>query len=106
MTGNAIKFTNTGSVDFSVRRRGDYMDFGVKDTGIGISEGKRQIIFSRFSQADNSSTRQYEGSGLGLTIAKAYAEMRDGKLWSDSIEGIGQLYKLFISPKIILTKYL
>lgn len=89
LIGNAIKFTKSGSIDFSVRGNDSNIEFCVKDTGIGISKDKQQIVFSRFIQADYSNTRKFEGSGLGLTIAKAFVEMLNGELWMESEEGVG-----------------
>ena len=60
------------------------MLFYVKDTGVGIPKNKQWLIFERFMQVDGSSTRPYEGSGLGLPIAKAYIEMLGGKIWVES----------------------
>ena len=97
LIGNAIKFTNAGSVNFSVRGDDRKLEFCVKDTGIGISLDKQVIIFSRFRQADHSNTRKFEGSGLGLTISKAYIEMLDGYLWLESEEGKGSSF-YFIIP--------
>ena len=95
--GNAIKFTETGSIEFGcslitiipsteINRRWE-IEFFVKDTGIGIPEDKLSLIFERFMQVDVSSTRRFEGSGLGLAIAKAYVEMLGGKIWVESVEG-------------------
>ncbi len=92
LIGNAIKFTNTGSIDFCIRMMADYLEFSVKDTGIGIPAYKHQAIFERFMQADVSNTRQFEGSGLGLSIAKAYLEMLGGKIWVESEEGKGSRF--------------
>jgi signal transduction histidine kinase/CheY-like chemotaxis protein len=89
--GNAIKFTEKGSIEFGcnliTKTASTEIEFYVKDTGIGIPEDKLTLIFERFMQVDVSSTRRFEGSGLGLAIAKAYVEMLDGKIWVDSIEG-------------------
>jgi len=103
LIGNAIKFTKSGSINLSVCASGPYLEFCVRDTGVGIAENNQQSIFKSFTQADNSNTRQFEGSGLGLSIAKAYAEILHGKLWLESVEGIGSLFYLtipFISSQI------
>lgn len=81
---NALKYTKEGSIEIGCIREPDNVLFYVKDTGIGISKDKREAIFNRFVQADGSSTRSYEGSGLGLSISKAYVEMLGGKIWVDS----------------------
>ena len=92
LIGNAIKFTKAGSVNLLVRTNHKYLEFCVRDTGVGISKDKQKSIFKRFTQADNSNTRQFEGSGLGLSIAEAYAEILKGKLWLESIEGEGSAF--------------
>jgi len=88
LLNNAIKFTKEGSIVFAIRVNNAVesieLEFSVKDTGVGIPEGKRQTIFERFMQVDSSDTRPFEGSGLGLSIAKAYVEMLGGKIWLES----------------------
>jgi hypothetical protein len=84
LIGNAIKFTKAGSIEFGIRKKDNYLEFSVKDTGIGISENKQQVIFERFMQTDVSQTRQFEGLGLGLSIVKSYVEMLGGKIWMES----------------------
>lgn len=96
LIGNAIKFTKSGSINLSVCATGAYLEFCVRDTGVGITENKQQSIFKRFTQADNSNTRQFEGSGLGLSISEAYTEILHGKLWLESVEGIGSSFYLTI----------
>jgi len=96
LLGNAIKFTKSGRIDLTIQTKGVVMEFCVKDTGIGIAKNKQQFIFEHFRQADSSNTRQFEGSGLGLTIAKAYAEMLNGKIWVDSQEGEGSSFHLAV----------
>ena len=60
-----------------------YLEFFVKDTGIGVSEQQKGIIFERFRQGSESLSRNYEGAGLGLSISKAYVELLGGKIWVD-----------------------
>ena len=69
----------------------------VKDTGIGISKDQQETIFDRFIQADLSQVRLFEGSGLGLSIAKAYVELLGGKIWVESEEGKGSVF-YFVIP--------
>ena len=92
LISNAIKFTIKGSVNVKIQLKDQNLMFSVKDTGIGIPNDKHEIIFSRFIQADHSTTRQFEGSGLGLTIAKSYVEMLNGKLWLESRLGEGSTF--------------
>ena len=92
---NAIKFTNDGSIEFGCSKKiGEpaQLEFFVKDTGIGINKNWHQTIFNRFVQADLSLSKKYEGSGLGLSISKAYTEMLGGKIWVESVEGKGSVF--------------
>jgi PAS domain S-box-containing protein len=89
---NAIKFTNAGSIKFGYEKKGEYLEFFVKDSGIGIPENQKEMIFERFRQGSESFNRGYEGSGLGLSIAKSYVEMLGGKIWVESEEGKGSIF--------------
>ncbi|MFA5973727.1 MAG: PAS domain S-box protein [Lentimicrobiaceae bacterium] len=89
---NAIKFTKTGSIEFGCEKKGQYLEYYVKDTGIGINQEKMEIIFDRFRQGSESHTRNYEGAGLGLSISKAYVEVLGGKIWVESEEGKGSTF--------------
>lgn len=99
LIGNAIKFTEAGSVELGIKFRNKAqlgyipdgsigepieLEFSVKDTGIGIPIDRQEAIFELFMQADFSITRPFEGSGLGLSIAKAYVEMLGGEIWVES----------------------
>jgi len=92
LINNAIKYTNNGYIEIGLQRNDSDLDFYVKDTGIGIPEQKRQAVFDRFVQADVSNSRLYEGSGLGLSIAKAFVEMLGGKIWFESEEHVGSTF--------------
>lgn len=98
---NAIKFTEKGSIEFGYSVKGEYLEFFVKDSGSGIPENQREIIFERFRQGSEDFDRKYEGSGLGLSICKSYAEMLGGKLWLESNEGGGSIF-YFIIPLIVV----
>jgi CheY-like chemotaxis protein/anti-sigma regulatory factor (Ser/Thr protein kinase) len=89
---NAIKFTYEGSIEFGYEKKGEYLEFFVKDTGIGIPKNQKELIFDRFRQGSESHNRGYEGSGLGLSISKSYVEMLDGKIWVESEEGKGSTF--------------
>jgi len=89
---NAIKYTHQGSIEFGYEKRGEYLEFFVKDTGIGIAKNRQEAIFERFIQADIFDIQAYQGAGLGLSIAKAYVEMLGGKIWVKSDEGIGSIF--------------
>ena len=97
LVGNAIKFTETGSVDIDVDlialREGETrLRFEVRDTGIGIPPQVQRQIFSAFDQADSSTTRQYGGTGLGLTISAQLVELMGGKLDVKSAPGQGSAF--------------
>lgn len=86
---NSLKFTTSGCIKFGYIKKGDSLEFYVKDTGIGIPQEKQKMVFERFVQADMSNSRFIEGTGLGLSISKAYIEMLGGKIWLESEEGKG-----------------
>ena len=94
LIGNAIKFTAKGEVALHVSTQvtdagNDEFHFIVSDTGIGIAPEKAESIFESFSQADTSTTREYGGTGLGLTISKRLTELMGGKIWIKSELGKG-----------------
>jgi PAS domain S-box-containing protein len=94
LIGNAIKFTDRGEVALNVyvdAEEGDnrIVRFTVSDTGIGIPPEKQKLIFQPFAQADNSTTRKYGGTGLGLTISKRLVGLMGGKMWVESEVGRG-----------------
>jgi two-component system sensor histidine kinase/response regulator len=97
LISNAIKFTEKGSVTLEVTNdpgqawRGE-IRFSVTDTGIGIPEDKLSAIFERFTQANASVTRQYGGTGLGLTISRQLAGLMQGKVWAESTLGRGSTF--------------
>jgi signal transduction histidine kinase len=97
LVGNAIKFTNSGAVTVTAHKElqeGDRMavHFIVKDTGIGIPRERQKDIFFSFTQADNSTTRKYGGTGLGLTISHRLTEMLGGCIWVESEPGRGSSF--------------
>ena len=81
---NAIKFTDKGSIKIGYKKKDEFLEFFVKDTGIGVSKAQKEFIFERFRQGSESRTRNYEGAGLGLSISKAYIEMLGGKIRVES----------------------
>ncbi|MBK8172312.1 MAG: PAS domain S-box protein [Sandaracinaceae bacterium] len=94
LLGNAIKFTESGSVTLRVTRDKNAavptaLLFSVTDTGIGIAASKLQRVFERFTQADSSTTRRFGGSGLGLTICKRLVELMGGTIWVHSVMNKG-----------------
>jgi signal transduction histidine kinase/ligand-binding sensor domain-containing protein/CheY-like chemotaxis protein len=97
LLGNAVKFTERGTVGIRVAlesRQGSelLLHFTVQDTGIGIPREKQAAIFDAFSQADRSINKKYGGTGLGLTIAARLVELMGGKIWVDSEPGCGSQF--------------
>jgi CheY-like chemotaxis protein/nitrogen-specific signal transduction histidine kinase len=93
LLSNAIKFTdNKGSVTISVSLQGDCVRVAIKDTGIGISEEDQKKLFKAFTQIDSSSTRAYEGTGLGLVLVKNFVELHNGTIWVESEIGSGSSF--------------
>ena len=90
--GNAIKFTTEGFIEIGVRPVGKYLQFHVKDTGIGIPSEFHKTIFERFCQIESFSTRKYGGNGLGLAISKSLVELLRGKIWMESESGVGSTF--------------
>jgi len=89
---NSIKYTYEGSISFGCKKKEKHIEFFVKDTGIGIPIEKQKDIFKRFIQADNDVAHVVDGSGLGLSITKAYIEMHHGEIWLESEEGKGSSF--------------
>jgi signal transduction histidine kinase len=102
LVGNAIKFTDTGTIAVEVRpdsRRGQpdaWICFAVTDTGIGIAPEVQEQIFQAFRQADSSMTRQYGGTGLGLAIVRHLATLMGGTIGVDSCPGQGSTFWLTV----------
>ncbi len=89
---NAFKFITQGHVNYGYKLKNNFLEFFVEDTGIGIDPGMHQEIFNRFRQVEISETRQYGGSGLGLSISKAYVELNGGSIWLNSEIGKGTVF--------------
>ena len=100
LVGNAIKFTEVGSVRIAAYREGDAFVVSVADTGPGIAEADRQRIFEEFQQADSSTTRKKGGTGLGLSIAKRIVELHGGQLWVDSAVGRGSTFSFRVPVRV------
>lgn len=100
LIGNAIKFTLAGEVEFGYTIiDNSRIEFFVKDTGIGIPDDKIDVIFNRFTQADQSLTRPFGGSGLGLAISKGFVEIMGGKIWAEHRSGGGSVFCFTIPYK-------
>jgi Signal transduction histidine kinase len=96
LIGNAIKFTEHGQVVLSVTREQEQLHFNIQDTGIGIASERLERIFEPFTQADASVTRRYGGTGLGTTICKQLVELMGGKIWLDSLVGVGTHFHVLL----------
>jgi len=92
LAGNAIKFTEEGSVEINVTRRDEKLYFEVTDTGIGVEEKHLRHIFDDFTQADSSTTRRFGGTGLGTTIARELVKLMKGKIGANSTIGEGSTF--------------
>lgn len=92
LLGNAIKFTSQGAVTLRVEHSAGRLTFSVTDTGIGIPAEKQGVVFEAFHQADNSTSRRYGGTGLGLTISKKLVEFMGGQLSLSSESGKGSTF--------------
>lgn len=89
---NALKFTNKGQICLGYQIKEDKLEFFVEDTGIGIEEEYQEEIFRRFRQADSTLSRKFGGSGLGLSISKAYIALMGGRMWVKSQVGVGSIF--------------
>jgi len=98
---NALKFTEKGRIDLSIRehRERGALEIAVADTGIGIRREDQELIFEDFRQLDSSSTRHYGGTGLGLGLCKKFAAALGGEIQVASEVGIGSVFKLLLPVK-------
>jgi two-component system sensor histidine kinase/response regulator len=97
LVGNSVKFTERGEVELKVallEKTGEQVKlrFGVRDTGIGMTEEQSARLFQPFAQADSSTTRKYGGTGLGLSIVRRLVEMMSGQIWVESAPGKGSTF--------------
>jgi signal transduction histidine kinase len=115
LLGNAVKFTHSGEVILTARRDetsafvvaqrsalnaeapDQFIEFSVRDTGIGIPADKLGLLFQPFVQASSSTNREYGGTGLGLAISKGLVEVIGGRMWAESVPGAGSTF-LFTLP--------
>jgi signal transduction histidine kinase/HAMP domain-containing protein len=96
LVGNAIKFTDAGSVTITATAVGDLLELAVADTGPGIAPADQERIFDPFQQVDNSSTREKGGTGLGLTISRRIVQMHGGTISVESAPGQGSTFRIRI----------
>ena len=105
LISNAVKFTHAGSIQISCKQEREKKDIcwvriSVSDTGIGIPEEKLATIFESFSQADESVTRRYGGTGLGLTIARQLVDLQKGRINVESKEHVGSTFTLLVPYEV------
>jgi PAS domain S-box-containing protein len=100
---NSIKFTRKGEIDFGYNMKDNFLEFFVRDTGIGIPPDHLDKIFDRFYQVNGAVSREYGGTGLGLSICKAYVELLGGKIWVNSQPGQYTVFK-FTIPYVVVDK--
>ncbi|MBI3457333.1 MAG: response regulator [Candidatus Rokubacteria bacterium] len=96
LLSNAIKFTEAGTVTVSARLEDGKMAIAVADTGIGIPEDARELIFEEFRQLDSSPTRKYGGTGLGLSISRHFARLLGGDITAESAVNVGSTFTVTI----------
>jgi PAS domain S-box-containing protein len=101
LIGNALKFTQEGFVNFGYTLKDKFLEFYVEDSGIGISPDMHAEIFKRFRQVETTAARTFGGSGLGLSISKAYVEMLGGNIWLSSEEGKGSVFYFTLPYKTV-----
>ena len=101
LLGNAIKFTDQGSISLQISTVNDKLKFDVKDTGIGIPKDERKYIFEEFRQGDGSTTRKYGGTGLGLAICKKITDLLDGEISVTSKAGEGSTFSFTVPLKFV-----
>ena len=105
---NAIKFTNEGYVKVGYEmineKDGRYIKFRVEDTGIGILKENIHLIFNRFRQIEESDTKEFGGTGLGLTISKTLVDLLKGKIWVESEFGKGSIFYFTIPYQSVKVK--
>ncbi len=100
LLSNAAKFTEKGEIIVRAKETNGMISFAVKDSGIGIEKKNFSLVFEEFQQVDNSSTRKYKGTGLGLPIARKLARLLGGDLTVDSEYGKGSTFTLTIPPTL------
>ncbi|MCX6761762.1 MAG: HAMP domain-containing sensor histidine kinase [Candidatus Moranbacteria bacterium] len=97
LLNNSIKYTtNHGKIEIKLLKKGDFVIFSIKDTGVGIPVEQHERVFDKFFRSDNVVKYQTEGTGLGLYIAKNIIEQLNGKIWFDSVEGLGSIFSFSI----------
>ena len=100
LCGNAVKFTDKGSVELNVSQEGGQVKFVVSDTGIGIESSKINELFTSFKQVDTGTTRRYGGTGLGLSISRSLVQLMGGVIEVNSVPGKGSEFSFTLDLKM------
>ncbi len=103
LVGNAVKFTEAGSVEASLsydRANGGRMLVSVRDTGVGIPEAAKQHLFQRFAQVDSAANRMRGGTGLGLAISRQLVELMGGEISVESVPGLGSTFRFWVPAPV------
>ena len=87
-----MKFTTDGSIVFGCKEKNKFLEFYVKDTGIGIETANFSVIFDRFRQVETGMARNFGGTGLGLAISKAFVQLLGGEIWIESVVNEGSTF--------------
>jgi PAS domain S-box-containing protein len=98
---NAFKFTENGTIGFGYTVHGNILQFFVKDTGIGLAENQKEIVFDSFRKVEDTKTKLYGGAGLGLAICKKLITLFDGKIWVEAERGKGSAFYFTIPLKVV-----
>jgi signal transduction histidine kinase len=101
IVGNAIKFTDTGSVEIRVNAVNGHFNIAVQDTGPGIPPEDQGRIFEEFQQVDNSITRQKGGTGLGLSISRRLVNVHGGSIGLQSTLGVGTTFNIVVPVRVM-----
>jgi signal transduction histidine kinase len=101
IVGNAIKFTDTGSVEIRVNAANGHFNIAVQDTGPGIPPEDQGRIFEEFQQVDNSITRQKGGTGLGLSISRRLINVHGGSIALESTLGVGSTFNIIVPVRVV-----
>lgn len=101
LLGNAVKFTDEGSISLQISTAKDMLKFDVKDTGIGIPQEEQKYVFEEFRQVDGSTTKKYGGTGLGLAICKKIADLLGGEISVTSKAGEGATFSFSVPLKFV-----